>query len=293
MLSVVAMAATLMVALAAAPRGGRSAVGRGGGDDDACGISLSAQHGARRDGDERTADTSYRGVACAARRCSSGGGAMASGEPLAMLAVRLRNGRGGGLFSRELAPDRGYPSAALAFMNAHGLHGNVLNEFGWGEYLIWHAAPADKVFIDGRYDTVYPFKVIRDYLEFYFDEPDASAVLESYPHDFVLIGLQAPARRLMERRRDWKLLYRDNDALLYARASAPAARLPDLPVTATRCRADFHDARAVRAGAGGGDGAKDANSGGTNRAASRTGVGARSDTFAGCVTHRHFSPSSS
>ena len=108
---------------------------------------------------------------------------------------------GGGLFSRRLAPDRGYPSAALAFMDAHGLHGNVLDDFGWGEYLIWHAAPADKVFIDGRYDTVYPLKVILDYLDFYFDQPGAGAVLDSYPHDFVLIGPRAPARRLMERRK--------------------------------------------------------------------------------------------
>jgi len=151
----------------------------------------------------------------------------------AMLGLVCVMAIGGGLFSRRLVPDRGYPSAALAFMNAHGLHGNVLGEFGWGEYLIWHAAPADKVFIDGRYDTVYPFKVIRDYLAFYFDEPGAGAVLDSYPHDFVLIGPRAPARRLMERRRDWKLLYRDVDALVYARASAPVASLPGLPVTAT------------------------------------------------------------
>jgi hypothetical protein len=151
----------------------------------------------------------------------------------AMLAVACAMALSGGLFSRRLAPDRAYPRAALAFMSARGLHGNVLGEFGWGEYLIWHAAPEDKVFIDGRYDTVYPFKVIGDYLEFYFDRPGAGAVLDSYPHDFVLIGTSAPARRLMERRPDWKLLYRDDDALLYAPASAPAARLPGLPVTAT------------------------------------------------------------
>lgn len=151
----------------------------------------------------------------------------------ATLAVTCAMAVSGGLFSRRLAPDRAYPRAALGFMNAHGLHGNVLGEFGWGEYLIWHAAPQDKVFIDGRYDTVYPFKVIGDYLEFYFDQPGAGAILESYPHDFVLIGTSAPARHLMERRPDWKLLYRDADALLYARASAPAARLPGLPATAS------------------------------------------------------------
>jgi hypothetical protein len=136
----------------------------------------------------------------------------------------------GGLFSPRLAPDQAYPSGALAFMHAHGLHGNVLADFGWGEYLIWHAAPPDRVFIDGRYDTVYPLGVIRDYLEFYFDLPGASATLGAYPHDFVIIGPRAPAERLMARRADWKLLYRDGAALLYGRANGLAAHIPGLPV---------------------------------------------------------------
>jgi hypothetical protein len=151
----------------------------------------------------------------------------------AMLALACVMAFSGGLFSRRLTPDRAYPAAAVAFMNEHGLHGNMLGEFGWGEYLIWHAAPEDRIFIDGRYDTVYPFKVIGDYLEFYFNQPGAGAVLDSYPHDFVLIGPGVPARRLMEHRRDWKLLYRDDNSLLYARANGPAADLPGLPVIAT------------------------------------------------------------
>jgi hypothetical protein len=138
----------------------------------------------------------------------------------------------GGLFSSRLTLDRGYPARALAFMRGHRLHGNVLAEFGWGEYLIWHAAPGDKVFIDGRYDTVYPSKVIRDYLEFYFDQSGGDATLDSYPHDFVLVGTQAPARFLMARRAEWKLLYRDQTATLFARRSAPAAGIPGSPAIA-------------------------------------------------------------
>jgi hypothetical protein len=136
----------------------------------------------------------------------------------------------GGMFSKRLAWDRAYPAAAIAFMHARNLRGNVLCEFGWGDYLIWHAAPEDKLFLDGRYDTAYPPEVIHDYLLFYFDLPGGAHVLDAYPHDFILIATSAPARNLMERRHDWKLLYRDNDTLLYARASAPAANLPGLPV---------------------------------------------------------------
>ena len=116
-------------------------------------------------------------------------------------------------------------------MRAHGLHGNLLCDFGWGEYLIWYTFPSDRVFIDGRNDTVYPPEVVHDYLLFRFNLPGGAQVLDAYPHDFVLIPPTAPARHLMEQRHDWKLLYRDRDALFYARASAPVARLKDLPVT--------------------------------------------------------------
>jgi hypothetical protein len=231
-LVVIAMAAALAIAFAAAPRA-----------DDLPLVAVGAMMAL-------AAFLSVRNMALAAMAISGplarhlavlrarGAGAGRPAAPwrpashFAMLVLACVMAISGGLFSRRIAPDRGYPSAALAFMNAHGLHGNVLGEFGWGEYLIWHAAPADKIFIDGRYDTVYPFKVIGDYLEFYFDEPGAGAVLDSYSHDFVLIGSHAPARRLMERRRDWKLLYRDETALVYARANALAASLPGLPVTA-------------------------------------------------------------
>lgn len=145
----------------------------------------------------------------------------------------------GGLFSRRLAEDEPYPAGAVSFMRAHELHGNLLCDFGWGEYLIWHAFRTDKVFIDGRNDTVYPPAVVRDYLLFYFDLPGGGRVLDAYPHDFVLIATSAPARHLMEQRRDWKLLYRDDDALLYARASAPAASLPGLPVAGAASAGGF------------------------------------------------------
>lgn len=137
----------------------------------------------------------------------------------------------GGLFSSRLALDEPYPVGAVSFIRAHELHGNLLCDFGWGEYLIWHTFPPDKVFIDGRNDTVYPPEVVHDYLLFRFDLPGGGHVLDTYPHDFVLIATSAPARHLMEQRHDWKLLYRDEDSLLYARASAPAASLPGLPVT--------------------------------------------------------------
>lgn len=135
-----------------------------------------------------------------------------------------------GIFSPRLRIDKPYPAGAIAFMRTHDLHGNILGDFGWGEYLIWHTAPASRVFIDGRYDTVYPYALIDQYLLFYFDRPGAAAVLSAYPHDFVLIPPASGAYNLMTRQAGWKLIYRDAGSALFARADSAAAKIPAVPI---------------------------------------------------------------
>jgi hypothetical protein len=135
-----------------------------------------------------------------------------------------------GLVSRSLPANVAMPKGAVDFLQQHGLRGNLLGDFGWGDYLIWRMAPGSKVFIDGRYDFAYPMRVITDYFDFKFDGPRAAVVLESYPHDYVLITPASPVRAMMERRHDWKLIYSDRDALLFARADSAAARISGVPV---------------------------------------------------------------
>ena len=105
-------------------------------------------------------------AACRPRWTSARAGRVAAGGLALVLALVL------GLFSPRLARTP-YPAGAVAFLQEHRLSGNVLGDFGWGQYLIWHLAPGSKVFIDGRYVTVFPTKVINDYLRFYFDWPGA------------------------------------------------------------------------------------------------------------------------
>lgn len=136
-----------------------------------------------------------------------------------------------GLLSRSLTSAYPYPVGACAFLKQHAMKGNVLNDYTWGEYLIWHLAPDFKVFIDGRYDTVYPLRTIYESSLFNYDLPGADKVLDAYPHDFVLISPYSRSRKLMEVRKDWVVIYSDNAALLYARRGSEAARTAGVPVT--------------------------------------------------------------
>ncbi len=120
-----------------------------------------------------------------------------------------------GVVSRKLEPERRYPAGASAFMREHALSGNILCDYEWAGYVIYHTAPASRVFIDGRYEMIYPPRMARDFVNFYDAPADASHVLDAYPHDLVLTSSDAPAHKVMNaRNRDWKFVYRDDAALL-------------------------------------------------------------------------------
>ena len=127
----------------------------------------------------------------------------------------------GGEFSNHLRTWEPIPKGAVAFMKAHGLHGNILNNFDWGDYLIWHLTPQSRVFIDGRYELVYPDSLIREYLGFLYGWTGGEKVLDRYPHDFVLVKPGTGAYRIVEADHSWKVIYRDDVAALFARTSMP------------------------------------------------------------------------
>jgi membrane protease YdiL (CAAX protease family) len=137
-----------------------------------------------------------------------------------------------GLFSPKLNAADPYPVGAVAFMKQHGLAGNILAAWPFGAYVTWHMAPTSRVFIDGRYDTVYPMRVIDDYLAFERGEPAGAATLSKYPHDFVLMQPEkAGAFELLSLQGGWKEVYRDASCVLFVHDGPAAAGLTPITVS--------------------------------------------------------------
>jgi len=145
---------------------------------------------------------------------------------LAALALPSR----AGVLSGTLRAGVQCPAGAVGFMTAHGLGGNVLGEYSWGGYLICHAPAGSRVFIDSRFEMVYPPRVQRDYLDFLDGGAGAARVLAAYPTDYVLMPPDSVAARFMTAQPRWRLLYRDPVAALFARADSPAAHIAGVPV---------------------------------------------------------------
>jgi hypothetical protein len=83
-----------------------------------------------------------------------------------------------------------YPTGSLKYIKRSQLSGNLLTEFGWGEYLIWNLAPEVRVALDGRYETVYQDRVTNEYFDYMNGKENG--FLDAYAHDFVLLNPESP-----------------------------------------------------------------------------------------------------
>jgi hypothetical protein len=127
----------------------------------------------------------------------------------------------GGTLSNRLKTWKPMPTGALAFMQQHKLRGNLLPQFEWGSYVLWHMGDAFKVYIDPRGELVYTDKQEGDYARFYYGMPGSEQLLEAYPHDYVLMGVHTKGADLVRKDPRWHLLYNDQTAALFGRAALP------------------------------------------------------------------------
>ena len=143
---------------------------------------------------------------------------------LAILSADLWRARGLVIYA---AAD--YPVGALHFLREHGVHGNLALPLDWGGYALWHAAPAVRVSLDGRFATVYPPPVVEDNFAFFRGDTGAGAdrLLDAYDTTLVLVPHGVPTS--VDRRPDWQLLYSDSVTTLFGRTGTRAAHASEAP----------------------------------------------------------------
>ncbi|MGH7013512.1 MAG: hypothetical protein ACREEL_05050 [Stellaceae bacterium] len=114
-------------------------------------------------------------------------------------------------------PDAYTPVAALDYAVAHGFTGPVMNEYGFGGYLIFNGV---KPFIDGRAE-LYGDAFIKRYAEATAGiSEELPALLDQYRITWTMFGAKDPAVTLMDRLPGWKRAYADDIAVIHVRAAA-------------------------------------------------------------------------
>ena len=108
------------------------------------------------------------------------------------------------------------PVAAVSFMQDNGIAGDVLAEFDWGAYLIWQH-PDARVFIDGRWDTVYPPEVNDEWTTFALFRDGWQEVLNGSGATAVLLRAPRGAEEPLSTVPGWYPVYSDDVSALFLR----------------------------------------------------------------------------
>jgi hypothetical protein len=116
------------------------------------------------------------------------------------------------------------PVKAVAFLKAHHISGRMLNDYGYGGYLIW-AAPEYPVFVDGRGDVFEWTGVLADFGKWAMLASDPRELLDKYKIDFCLLSRNAPMARVLPLM-GWTSIYSDNLSVIFSRprSDAPMSR---------------------------------------------------------------------
>jgi hypothetical protein len=113
--------------------------------------------------------------------------------------------------------DATFPTEASVVLGQRPQRGRLLNEFGWGGFLMAELGPRRPVFIDGR-NNLYSNGVFDDYLRLTFVDDGIDELLERYQVGSVLWTRGWPLDLALARRPStWSLVYADEKAVLYER----------------------------------------------------------------------------
>lgn len=109
-----------------------------------------------------------------------------------------------------------YPVAAVRYLKANKISGNLILPFDWGEYAIWHLHPKMRVSIDGRFRTSYPESLIQDHFAAFSDYKQWSR-MEKYPGDVLLTRQKPFFKSMIKPNLPWVCIYSDPTAIIFLR----------------------------------------------------------------------------
>lgn len=120
----------------------------------------------------------------------------------------------------------GMPLEAVSWIKEQGLQGNILTDYGWGQFVIWHLFPNSRVAFDGRYRTVYPAGLEAEFMAFqtaHDTSPERTPMLDKFPTDWALLPIGSGGDRYLRTRSDWILIRDDGQSVVYGRHGNPVS----------------------------------------------------------------------
>jgi hypothetical protein len=119
-------------------------------------------------------------------------------------------------------PEKTASKAAIDFLKANPLRGNMFNNDEIGDYVIYWLYPRHKVFIDGRSDMYGP-PILKEYSKVAYIEPGWKDVLDKYDIEYIFFYTDTVLVRHLSTDAGWRQIYADNVASIFLRNTSENA----------------------------------------------------------------------
>jgi hypothetical protein len=102
-----------------------------------------------------------------------------------------------------------FPLTETEFLRINNIKGNIIVPFEMGSYISYKLYPQNLIFMDGRYDGVYSFKIFNDLMDFCNKREGWLKALNDYPTEIIMIETYDPAYFELKNNKDlgWEEIY--------------------------------------------------------------------------------------
>lgn len=121
--------------------------------------------------------------------------------------------------SQRFPMPEAYSQEVVDFLKGGYPHGNLLNEYSWGGYLIYALDNPPKVFIDGRAD-MYGEHIFRNYITMKNIELEMEFLMKQYKIGWVLFPSDHILIRYLLQTDDWQVLFKNDQVSIIKRIKA-------------------------------------------------------------------------
>lgn len=121
--------------------------------------------------------------------------------------------------------EKNFPVKATKFIAAQGIRDQLMTTDAWSGYVLYALYPNIRLFMDDRHDF-FGETFVKEYLKLANLTFGWRSVLDRYKVNWVLVSPESPLSNALKEASDWKVIYDDSGAILFARVNALA---PDSP----------------------------------------------------------------
>jgi len=116
----------------------------------------------------------------------------------------------GEIAQKNFPPGKKNLEDVVSFLNKGFPAGNLLNDYEWGDYLLYAFDKPPKVFIDGRAD-MYGEDIFSDHSKILGMDKEAEELLEKYDIGWTLLLKNSISNRYLTHCKGWNSVYSDDE----------------------------------------------------------------------------------